>query len=146
MQSSLGVVKAITISQPFASMIASGEKWIENRSLPTNYRGMLAIHAGKGTQYMTRREMIDGHIPCGQVIATCFLVECVRLSQIIEKNRDMKLRHELIGDSARAWWMAAEHQHAEGPWCWILDGVARLEPPHDAVGKQGLWDWEANAS
>jgi len=52
-------MKALTISQPFASLIASGSKFVENRTWPTSYRGPLAIHAGKGTQYMTRREMSE---------------------------------------------------------------------------------------
>jgi len=52
-------MKALTISQPYASLIASGEKWVENRSWPTGYRGPLAIHAGKGTQYLDRRELAE---------------------------------------------------------------------------------------
>lgn len=48
-------MKALTISQPFASLIASGEKWIENRIWYTSYRGPLAIHAGKGLQYLSRQ-------------------------------------------------------------------------------------------
>lgn len=43
-------VKALTISQPFAKLIADGEKFVENRGWPTHYRGRLAIHAGLGTQ------------------------------------------------------------------------------------------------
>ena len=45
-------MKAITILQPFATLIASGEKHFETRSWKTDYRGPLLIHAGKGTQYM----------------------------------------------------------------------------------------------
>lgn len=50
-------MKALTISQPYASLIANGEKWIENRRWETLYRGKLAIHAGKGTQYLDRDEL-----------------------------------------------------------------------------------------
>ena len=46
-------MKALTVSQPYASMIGP-EKWVENRRWYTPYRGRLAIHAGKGTQYLTR--------------------------------------------------------------------------------------------
>lgn len=35
-------MKALTMSQPFASMIANGTKWIENRVWPTSYRGPIA--------------------------------------------------------------------------------------------------------
>lgn len=40
-------MKALTIRQPWASLIAAGVKTIETRSWSTRYRGPLAIHAGK---------------------------------------------------------------------------------------------------
>ena len=39
-------MKALTIRQPWASLIAAGVKTIETRSWSTRYRGPLAIHAG----------------------------------------------------------------------------------------------------
>ena len=39
-------MKAITILQPWASLIACGAKHYETRSWKTNYRGPIAIHAG----------------------------------------------------------------------------------------------------
>ncbi len=42
-------MKALTLHQPWASLIACGRKRIETRSWKTDYRGPLAIHAGKGT-------------------------------------------------------------------------------------------------
>src|SRR5258708_5270609 len=41
------VVKALTLWQPWASLIAVGAKTIETRSWSTSYRGPLAIHAAK---------------------------------------------------------------------------------------------------
>lgn len=38
-------MKALTLWQPWASLVARGEKTIETRSWPTDYRGPLAIHA-----------------------------------------------------------------------------------------------------
>jgi hypothetical protein len=40
-------MKAITLYQPFAALIAIGAKRIETRSWNTNYRGPLAIHVSK---------------------------------------------------------------------------------------------------
>jgi len=40
-------MKALTIRQPWASLVATGVKTIETRSWSTKYRGPLAIHAGK---------------------------------------------------------------------------------------------------
>jgi hypothetical protein len=40
-------MKAITIWQPWASLIAIGAKQYETRSWETKYRGPIAIHAAK---------------------------------------------------------------------------------------------------
>ena len=41
-------MKAITIRQPYASLIARGVKTVETRSWATHYRGRIAIHAAAG--------------------------------------------------------------------------------------------------
>lgn len=42
-------MRALTIRQPWATLIARGEKTIETRSWRTSYRGEVAIHAGLAT-------------------------------------------------------------------------------------------------
>jgi activating signal cointegrator 1 len=41
-------MKAISLTQPWATLIAIGAKRIETRSFSTSYRGPIAIHAAKG--------------------------------------------------------------------------------------------------
>ena len=41
-------MKALPVTQPYATLVALGAKHIETRSWSTRYRGPLAIHAGKG--------------------------------------------------------------------------------------------------
>src|SRR6476620_4962366 len=41
-------MKALTLTQPWATLIASGAKRVETRSWGTSYRGPVAIHAAKG--------------------------------------------------------------------------------------------------
>ena len=43
-------MKALTIKQPFATLIAKGDKHYEFRSWKTNYRGEILIHAGKSVE------------------------------------------------------------------------------------------------
>lgn len=112
-------MRVLTISQPYASLIANGEKWVENRRWSTNYRGPLVIHAGKGTQYMTHAEMREDGLPIGSVVAVCVMLDCVKLTEAHERVK--------------------RHAHAEGPWCWILEDVVKLETPIQLVGKQGLF-------
>lgn len=137
-------MKAITISQPYASLIADGQKWIENRTWPTNYRGVLAIHAGLGRQYLPKVEL--SQYPTGKIIAVCNLVACVTLDEILDKEGSSRNGSDvLIPGSKRAWWEAADHEHSEGPWCWILEDVTAVD--HIAIsGKQGLWTVDFGAA
>lgn len=41
-------MKALTLTQPYATLVAIGSKHIETRSWATSYRGPLAIHAAAG--------------------------------------------------------------------------------------------------
>lgn len=45
-------IKALTLYQPWATLIAIGAKKIETRSWDTKYRGPLAIHASKNEKFM----------------------------------------------------------------------------------------------
>jgi len=49
-------MKALSIRQPWASLILKARKDVENRCWPTKYRGRILIHAAKG---MTREEHED---------------------------------------------------------------------------------------
>ena len=131
-------MKALTISQPYASLIASGEKFVENRSWETRYRGPLAIHAGKGTQYLSRTQIRNHGLPFGQIVAIAELQGCVNYRQAREGRSDIKLPPWL---TLKAF---LNHEHTEGEWCWILGDVRKLSQPIDVTGKQGLWDWEGH--
>ena len=64
-------MKAITVLQPYAWLIAAGLKTIENRNWATKYRGQLLIHAGIKL-HSTPISEIEGRfglkIPRGQMI------------------------------------------------------------------------------
>ena len=127
-------MKALTISQPYASLIAYGEKWVENRSWPTKYRGPMVIHAGKGTQYLTRDEMLQQGYPIGSVVAVADIQACVRVDWT-----DTQIQ-EALPDWCTVWEFL-DHKHTEGPWCWILGNIRRMTAPIDTRGSQGLWNW-----
>lgn len=132
-------MKALTISQPFASLIASGEKWIENRTWFTNHRGPIAIHAGKGTQYLTKGQL--AHVPHGCILATAELVSCVPMKSVREYSKHHEQKRQLVPYTSRSWYEVSEHFHAEGPFCWILENVVALPEPVQINGAQGLWEW-----
>ena len=128
---------ALTISQPFASLIASGEKWIENRTWFTTYRGPLAIHAGKGTQYLTAKELKQ--YPHAAIIAVGYLVECFELARLDARDDDEPICTPRWSDvCSKTVGDVKAHKHAEGPWCWVLGGVVKVDAI-PARGAQGLW-------
>lgn len=120
-------MKALTICQPYAELIARGDKLVENRTWPTSYRGELLIHAGKGRKFLGGDNygiQIDS-MDFGKVIAVASLAACVQWP-----NRNLP-----------SWlnWMS-EHEHAEGPWCWVLNNVRRLQEPISYTGAQGIFN------
>lgn len=88
-------MRAITVRQPWASLIACGAKTIETRGRRCNHRGLVLIHAGArlytaADKHADRRLWFAAHdhldfernngvylLPYGAVVATAQLVDCV---------------------------------------------------------------------
>lgn len=89
-------MKAITVRQPWAQLIAIGVKTIETRSWPTKHRGVIAIHAGKAdyTSYLQGDDVRCNGIqwdpswpgplflPRGMVVATANLIDCIPMESL----------------------------------------------------------------
>lgn len=127
-------MKALTISQPFASLISRGVKVVENRKWYTGYRGPLAIHAGKGTQYLDRDELKD--YPTGCVVGVAELIGCTTRESI--RMSAASRPDSMVGPYSMAF--LNSHEHAEGPFCWILSDFRKFENPPAWKGAQGLWE------
>ena len=86
-------MKAITLWQPWASLLACGAKKFETRSWKTDYRGPIAIHAAmkdpkaifaklpvnvqcKISPFLLEHYLLWENVPCGVIIATAELVNC----------------------------------------------------------------------
>ena len=91
-------MKALTIIQPWATLIASGHKMNETRSWKTNYRGEVLIHAGKNPKDYTSGCYIDDpdgrhfqeagitpnnfeDLPRGSIIGKATLVNCIHINK-----------------------------------------------------------------
>lgn len=89
-------MKAITLWQPWASLIAVGAKKYETRSWATKYRGLLAIHASAKdpkiifatlptciqnamSPILLEHYLLWENMPCGAVIATAVLMDCHKI-------------------------------------------------------------------
>ena len=115
-----GSVRALTLWQPWASCIAYGTKRVENRRWPTDYRGLILIHAGRAldpraTDLPQTRAFLRRPQPMGAVIAVARLVGC---------HPD---------DGWCSLWSAAGQFH------WQLTDVTPLARPLPYPGACGLW-------
>lgn len=135
-------MKAISLWQPWASLIAVGAKPYETRSWapPKALIGQrIAIHAAKkdvdqalaGVDVWTSRAMFDALkaggertpfrlLPRGVIVCTAVLASAHQVFQM--KPPDV------FGD------------YSAGRWVWHLILIERLDPPVPAVGRQGFFE------
>ncbi len=129
-------MKAITLWQPYASLIAVGAKEFETRSWPTKFRGELAIHAAKVEKYpptgvtavMKEFGIKSYEMSYGAVVCIVEMVDC------IEMDRDLiaqqSIRESTVGD-----WSI-------GRYAWEFANIRVLEEPYKVRGAQLLWEWD----
>jgi hypothetical protein len=157
-------VRCLSIRQPWASLIALGEKRIETRSWRTHFRGPLLIHAS-GTRAESEalqqpaiaaallRHGVDGQtLPFGGIIAACILADCYRIEVAHAQNPYLQGIAEEIAllraaDNSSLWGVnPIERQlgnYAPGRWGWLLEG-AQPFPRIPCGGQQGLWKASPN--
>lgn len=125
-------MKALTITQPWASLIALGYKRVETRSWTTKHRGPLAIHASAGWTKADRtfaEELVaEGvlptlDVPRGAVIA---LAELYAISPT--EGLEISKEENRMGN------------FGPGRFAWGLSDVVAIEPV-PAKGALGLWEW-----
>ncbi len=84
-------MKALSLTQPWATAIAIGVKQVETRSWSTGFRGRIAIHASKGfpgwakefTSVEHTLGRLPSRVPLGAIIAVATLVNVAR-TEVIE--------------------------------------------------------------
>lgn len=141
-------MKALTLTQPWATLVALGAKRIETRTWHTKYTGPIAIHAAKGFPKWAQEtcwrdpfdEVLRGLLgdgtwkcidpkllPTAAVIATANLDSCRSTSDVAGE----------ISEQERAF-----GDYSAGRYAWSLSDVKVFYPPILAKGAQGLWRWE----
>lgn len=133
-------MKAISLWQPWATLIAYGVKTIETRSWGTNYRGPILIHAAKKLCYDVDEQLILAienaglkyeALPRGAFVCRATLFDCRPMDG---------------ADGDAADWVTALPalelrcgNYGPGRWGWMLKDIERFNPI-PAVGRQGLWE------
>jgi hypothetical protein len=114
-------MKALSVKQPYASKIASGEKTIETRTRPTHYRGPLLICASS-------RPKLEGH-PAGVALCVVQVIDCRPMTIADEAAACVKLY-------AGAWAWILERSHLVAPFP-VTGRISFFEVPfpHRATGR-----------
>lgn len=134
-------MKAISLWQPWATLVATGAKQYETRSWSTTYRGPLIIHAAKRYDDLPQRGKHRNHfikafgeagiyfplteIPRGVYLCIVDLVEVVTTESIVN----------LISEQERAF-----GNYSSGRFAWKLENVRVFPEPVPARGYQRLWN------
>ncbi|MES2395853.1 MAG: ASCH domain-containing protein [Bacteroidota bacterium] len=132
--------KALTIKNPWAYLIASGIKTVENRSRRTHYRGKILIHSSKVndktsvhiSDLLTEEQwnflsikdkmiMTVGEFNNSSIIGEAEIVDCIENSKSV--------------------WAVP------GQWHWIIkNAVLYPHPIQNIKGKLGIWNYDHNPS
>lgn len=138
-------MKALSLTQPWATLVAIGAKRIETRSWGTGHRGPLAIHAAKGFGQKEQSlcfeepfrwvlknffgpDFAPGNLPTGAVVGLTEVIGCKKMtSEWIET----------IGDPERAFGL-----YEPGRSGWLLGPATWLPEPIPVKGALGLWEFE----
>lgn len=143
-------MKAITVWQPWAQLLAEGKKKVETRSWRTNYRGGILIHAAKKDPLWGISQIPDEgwekallslglyeafnrfeRFPIGVIIGKATLTNCILIDQAYHDHIKRYCPEEILyGD------------FTVGRYAWLLERPQLFKDPIPASGKQGLWNWE----
>jgi hypothetical protein len=103
-------MKALSVKQPWANMIAQGEKTIETRTWATDYRGDILIVSAR----------LPDIPPAGCAVAVATLVDCRPMSVLDEP--------------------AACCRKHPGAYAWMLENVRRIKNPFPVQGQLRLFE------
>lgn len=157
-----GEVRALSLWQPWASLIAFGEKRIETRSWTTKYRGPIAVHAAKTLEGI-RDLTCDGSMPPEEPFASALYGHgmtkwgdlpfgaIVAVADLTEVWDGMDALGNLTADNAfpetretRETREFPEHEiafggYGPGRFGFVLERVRPLATPIPLRGRQGMW-------
>jgi activating signal cointegrator 1 len=137
-------MKAISLLQPWATLVVIGAKRIETRSWNTKYRGELLIHASarmdKAQKALTHSEPFWQYLkkldelPLGAIIGKVNLSETSTTdffkTAAQAKLKGIKWEHELqFGD------------YSPGRYGWLLKDALQFDGPIQQPGNRSLWNF-----
>ena len=122
-------MKALTIKEPWASLIVQGFKKYEFRSWKTNYRGKVLIHAGLSKENIEKYKDYDLDISSGEIIGEAYITDCILVDEKLDKKL-RKIDKNVYGNN-----------HI-GLYAFKLENVKKYNKKIKAKGKLGLWNYK----
>ncbi len=138
-------MKALTLTQPWASLMAAQQKTIETRSWPTRFRGEMVIHAAKGfpshckelcltpkfATALCHRQPSD--LPLSVGLCVVRVIGCVGVEEMHKAEfilgRKPDAKELLFGN------------YAPGRFAWLTEFVKPMDDMRTVRGALGLWGW-----
>ena len=131
-------MKAITLIQPWASLIMLQEKIIETRSWSTSFRGRIAIHAGKKIDKKVfeipyYREVLSNYgITASNIITSAIICTC----DIVDVRKSEDVRDHISAKEL------AFGNYENNRFCWMLENINKIDPVLNVKGMLGLWKYK----
>jgi len=133
-------MKAISLLQPWATLVILGVKTIETRNWGTRYRGPILIHASQGKSgsiFMNEppfKKYISDFkkLPFGAIIGKVILKDVVRVETLEltdEMINRLTMEEKAFGD------------YSEGRYAWILEDHQQFKIPIPARGTLSIWEY-----
>lgn len=164
-------MKAISLHQPWASLVAHGVKLIETRSWPLSGRGPLLIHAAKTWNFdldrICRSEPFRAALesfgvafpdpdrtdrrfrlpprprglPFGAVVGRVEVLDCVRIEPFRKSYERPETPQFVVPPYPRENEFAFG-DYTPGRWAWLCVNAVALDTPVACVGRQGVFEVE----
>lgn len=125
-------MRALTIKQPWASLIIDGYKEYEFRSWKTNYRGKVLIHAGLSLDrdVIHKFDKYNLKYDKGAIIGEAEIVDCILVDKEFN-DKLLELNPLVYGFS-----------NHDITYAWKLANIVKYDKPIKCKGKLGLWNFE----
>ena len=130
-------MKVLSIKEPWATLIASKQKYIETRSWKTSYRGELYMHASK--KLINKKDekiqellklLPTQEMNYGKIICKCELVDCIYMDEKFINEIKQNKQEYICG------------YYQIGRFAWILEKMELIQPKIEAKGKLNIWNFE----
>ena len=137
-------MKALSLLQPWATLVVMGVKQIETRSWSTAYRGPLLIHASKGkageifaSEPPFKKYIPDfKQLPFGYILGKVTLIDVIRIGTGVLFNTSDEIMNKLTMEEK------AFGDYTPGRFAWLLQDPILFKTLLAAKGNLTLWEFD----